>query len=549
MKIEVNKLKILTEGGEGIIYKYNKDKLIKIYKDNVNKIEKEEKLKILLNKKFNDNVITPIELCYDNNNNFIGYLMNRINDIEELKQLSNKKFIITNGIKRKDIIAMLIKIKNNLIDLHNENIVISDFNDKNILFDKNFNIYFIDVDSYSIDKYKCNVVMDLFKDPVMKLNNFSKLTDYYAYAVLSFKSLTRIHPFGGNYNNLDILNRIKKRLSLIGNFDKIQIPTMAEKYNFLSEKIIKEMKSIFEDNNRFLLSIEDMKNLRFCNKCNDYYHNSYQGCPICKPQKIISKIKNTQNIPYRILLKNDNIKIIFNLESYLGNDGYIYYKNKRKLKYEFGIFYYFDDKNIYQINDNEIKINKNLILNRQYKSCYVIQENIYYIKNNKLIYFNYNKKGNNEKIISNVSNRCIFNIYKENYFICNIYDNKKIIEINKMFYEFDNKNKIINYNISYDKIKNQWLFIFENENNEYKTLIFKENKLLFENDIKYNCYLNNICFDNGIIYYPENNKIIGFNFKTNIQKEFNFEFLNNESKLIKEDKIYVINEKEIYELG
>jgi len=46
-KSELNQLKRLTEGGEGIIYEYGND-ILKIYKSNVNMASKEKKVKALL---------------------------------------------------------------------------------------------------------------------------------------------------------------------------------------------------------------------------------------------------------------------------------------------------------------------------------------------------------------------------------------------------------------------------------------------------------------------------------------------------------------------
>ena len=155
----------LAEGGEGLIYDYN-NQILKIYKSSVDKNEKLEKLKLLITKKLPPNVISPLELAYNRKKQFIGYIMEKVEG-EEFKRLSNKKFLEINNIKTKDILKMAVNIKNTLIELHKQNIYISDLNDCNILFDKNNNIYFIDCDSWTIDKYKGNVCMDLFKDPLL----------------------------------------------------------------------------------------------------------------------------------------------------------------------------------------------------------------------------------------------------------------------------------------------------------------------------------------------------------------------------------------------
>jgi len=91
-------------------------------------------------------------------------------DGEEFKKLSNKKFVKANGITKKEILAMLDRLFDVLAELHKQGIYIGDLNDQNILFDKHYDISIIDCDSWSIDSEKCDVAMDLFKDPLLVSN-------------------------------------------------------------------------------------------------------------------------------------------------------------------------------------------------------------------------------------------------------------------------------------------------------------------------------------------------------------------------------------------
>lgn len=78
---------------------------------------------------------------------------------------------------------ILVKIQDTVRDIHSAGVCIGDLNDQNILFDKTGNVYFIDCDSWSVEDEKCEVCMDLFKDPLMKGNDFSEETDTYAEAI------------------------------------------------------------------------------------------------------------------------------------------------------------------------------------------------------------------------------------------------------------------------------------------------------------------------------------------------------------------------------
>lgn len=555
----------LAEGGEGIIYEY-KDKILKIYKDNVAKNEKLEKIKRLINKKLPSNVISPKEIVYDKNNRFLGYIMDKVEG-EELKKLSSKKFLKVNNINSKDIMNMLIQIKNTLSELHKNNIYISDLNDCNILFDKNYNIYFIDVDSWTVDDIKCEVIMESFKDPKLLLNNFSDTTDNYAFSILIFKALTSLHPFGGTMNpDIPLLERMQKGISVI-NKDNIIIPTLAKKWDFVYPKLLEELKDIYENGKRFLIN-ESLDHffyhMKYCNKHNDYYYDKFSECPICNINaKIVTqptKVQSADGIPYILLFGNNEVALILSDVCYLTNDGYVsYIDNKKKLKFNKNMKYYFsnDGQVVYGVEDKKIKVKtdkEKYEFDKLNKSGVVVKDKTLYFVDlsNTLTGITFTEKGNVIQNLSKVSFNNIFDIYdKENYFICNVYNDKKIINISGYNYILNNKDKIQDYGIHFDNITKKWLFIIKNNKDEYLTLIFDKNKVVYEeNSIRYTNSLENLCFNNDTIFKPDNGFIKGFNFSKNVYKDFKCDIITPESKLIKEgSKFIVMNETTIYKIG
>ena len=132
----------LAEGGEGIIYDLG-DNVLKVYKDSVDKQEKLKKVKLLISKSLPSNIIKPIDIAYDSQKKFIGYIMPKAEG-EDVKKLGNKKYVKVNNITIQDIGKLAIKIKETLFILHTQNILVSDLNDSNILFTKDFEPYFIE---------------------------------------------------------------------------------------------------------------------------------------------------------------------------------------------------------------------------------------------------------------------------------------------------------------------------------------------------------------------------------------------------------------------
>jgi hypothetical protein len=236
------------------------------------------------------------------------------------------------------------------------------------------------------------------------------------------------------------------------------------------------------------------------------------------------------------------------------NNEIVHIKSNKIQNYIKGKKYYFSNNGDIQyiVNDKNFIINNTYEIDKQYKSEVVVNDNkIYYINNNKLIELTITKMGNSQKILTSVSLNNIFEVCNNNYFVCNIHDNFKIININGYNYELKNTDKIINYNISYDEISKQWLFIYENEKNRFKTMIFNNNNLIYQEDnINYISSLLNICFNNNIIFKPGNKEILGFSYAKNMYKSFPCDIINEDSKLTaKGNKFIIINEKNIYEIG
>ena len=553
----------LAEGGEGIIYEYQ-NQIIKIYKSNIDKKEKLEKINLLMSKTLPNNVIVPKDVVY-NKNKPIGYLMDKVEG-EEFKRLSNKKYLQTNNIKSKDILKMLVDIKDTIIKLHNQNIFISDLNDCNILFDKNFNVFFIDCDSWTIDNHKCSVCMDSFKDPLLNNNNFSSDTDDYAFGVLVFKSLTRIHPFGGTTNpDINILERMNKGISVIGNKDVV-IPKTISKWNYVSPKLLQELKEIFENNKRFIIddSLNDYySNLKYCSKDEEYYYGKFTNCPICNiSAKIIDKpikIESSNGIPVLLYFTDEHIKTILNLDVYVDiNDDIVHIKSKNRIKNKNNRYYFSNDGNIvYGVSNDKIQVktlNNLFTFEKTNKSnIEVIDNKIYYVNlSNSLVELTIGDSGNYSKSISKVSFNNVFEIYDDkNYFICNMYDNMKIVNVSGYNYTLMNTDKIVNYGLHYDFISKKWLFIIENQKGLFNTYIFDKNKIVFESDsIKYTNDLSNLCFYSNIIFKPNDRCIKGYSYEKNIYKDFECNVVNEDSKLLREgSKFIVINEKEIYKVG
>lgn len=524
-----------------------------------------------MNKNLPLNIAKPLELVYDNKNNFIGFKMIKIEG-EEFRRLSSKKFVFSNNITKQDITKMLIQIKDTIIKLHQLGMCIGDLNDMNILFDIKYSIYFIDIDSWSVDDdFRCTVANDLFKDPQLINNYFTPETDNYAFAILLYKSLTRLHPFAGvikSNPNISTLERMEKGQSVFSVKD-LAIPPMVDKDVFLSTNLKDDLKKIFINNNRNLIdgSLDDFHlKLILCNQHNDYYYSRFNKCPVCeldaKEITKLIKVGVVGGIPLYLYFSHPKVKYIFNENTYLNLKNHVVFRNANiKIPFKRGEKYYSNNKGnvIYTIGKERISIkteDQRIEVPKLFNSRVVIKENaVFFIsKGLKLMKLGLiNSNNTYEEAITRVSINNIFEIIDDAiYFTCNSYDIKKIIEISGFNFEIENSDRIMEYGIHYDEISRRWLFIFENQKGDFYTYIFDKQKgLIYTNDlVRYLGKLNNLCFYNNIIFKPADKKIIGFDYQNNRYKEFDVPIVNEETNLIKRGKKFLaINEKKIYEIG
>lgn len=556
MRFDINGKTPFAEGGEGVIYEYGEKSVVKIYKQHIDLVAKQQKVETLIKANLPKEVIKPTDCVFDRKQRFIGMVMPKVNG-EDFKRLSNKKFVTSNNINTKDILEMLDRLWNVLQELHNQNIYIGDLNDQNILFNpKTKDIFIIDTDSWSIGSQHCEVAMDLFKDPKLVGDNFNAETDTYAFCVLAWKSLTRVHPFGGTTSpDMQIIDRINKGLSVIDN-PKVKIPKIAKSWRNLSPNLVDDFKNVFNFGNRkFGNNISYLlQHLTYCKVDNDYYFSDFNTCPICNAAaKVISKatsigVENGFKVVQ--ILETSDIKTVYSDNVYLNmNDEVVNIKTGKKVPY-CGARCLFDKngnviicyKDYMQIGEARIPIKFNSYPVLDGNSIYYLSDQEYLCKLEVM------PGGIGKENIQKCSSTSYFNVVNGKYCLVNIYDKKIIVNIDGYYYTLDFAKQVRDCAAHYDVKLDRWLIIIEDNSSVYHTYILDKNILKWSSDkINYKCPVYNVCFDNGAIYIPLDDAIRGLNVKTLQYKDFTCDAVSSDSMLIKNGgQFIIINDDNIY---
>jgi len=222
--IRLSKSNFIASGGEGSIY-VKGGKAFKIYTDPKAMIHysKMQELSAITS----PNVIKPEQMVLDKRQKPVGYTMKHVTNTYALCQLFPKAFRDRTGLDTDAVLKLVQKMQKTVGDIHKVGMLIVDLNEMNFLVDKKFkDLYFIDVDSYQTPSFPATAIMESIRD--WHSSDFSQLTDWYSFAVVSFQMFIGIHPYKGKHPSIKgIKDRMLANIPVFHNdvkFPKVCLP-------------------------------------------------------------------------------------------------------------------------------------------------------------------------------------------------------------------------------------------------------------------------------------------------------------------------------------
>lgn len=576
---QIERLNKLAEGGEAAIYDYDQYTVIKIFKKGVDLPKKEKKVKyfISIKDKLPKNVIGPQEIVTVAGR-FVGYAMKKIVSSEDLHMLTKQKFLTAQGLSNRDVLQIITSVGLNLNKVHDLGGLVGDISDYNFQISGKKD-YFIDVDSWGVKgKFDPDAYTELFTCPDSYKSNggivFSEDNEKYNFAILAFSVLTRIHPFGGTYlpdKKLSTLERMKRKISLIGKHKAdIKVPKIIGNWKWMSPELEQDFIDIFENGKRLDITpnLQNLlKNMKRCDTHEIYYYSKFSECPLCNenakvkaaPAVAVKVTQTAQGPQITIVFAGTDCAYILSSNHYLNkNNEVVHISSGRKFATNGGnrIDFSDDGKLVYVTSDDAIEIynnsgNKTARIERMHKSRYFVKDrDLYYVDTgNSLIHLVVDEKGNMPTYVDKVYNPLFSASDDGKLFVASMYPKKAVVTTHDYTFEVEYSGRVNEYAIKYDKKTQNWLFVYQMSNGNYRTMVFAKNKVEYDDDvIMYNAdTLSNIDFYNNTIYDPDDGKIIGTNIAKNTAKEFDcsvvdessrLEFTGRGFKIYNKDKIY-----------
>jgi len=188
-----------------------------------------------------------------------------------------------------ELVAALLALHDAIDSLHRAGVVIGDCNDLNILVDGR-RVHLIDVDSYQFGGYACPMWSERFVDPRLCDQSLAPVaphdpaSDWFAFAVMAFRSLFGVSPWGGVTRRCSGAVRVLQRISVYAS--DVIYPRAARPLAIVSDELHDAFRAIFERDHRGLFprALLERLRLRRCDACGD--EHGRLRCPACQTTAI-----------------------------------------------------------------------------------------------------------------------------------------------------------------------------------------------------------------------------------------------------------------------
>ena len=251
-KVSISQKDYVTQGGEGKIFQKGRI-AYKIYEDldkmiPIGKIQELSELNI-------PNIVSPLDVIYTPKKEIVGFTMNWLGDDNyALCKMFTNTFRDANGITNDHVVELVENIKRIIITpIHENKCLMVDGNEFNYLVKPDFvTPLFIDVNSYQTRSFPPTAIMPSIRD-WQNPNEFTEVSDWFSFAIVSFQLFIGIHPFKGKakgYKKNDFESRVKDNVSVFNS--AVKLPPPARDFDLIPSAYKDWYYRLFEKGERIL---------------------------------------------------------------------------------------------------------------------------------------------------------------------------------------------------------------------------------------------------------------------------------------------------------
>jgi hypothetical protein len=253
-------------------------------------------------------VVAPCGFALDKKKHVCGYLMPKIRGTA-LHDYGEPRWRREHPVTGDEVVAALLALHDAIAGLHRAGVVIGDCNDLNVLVDDK-RVHLIDVDSYQFGAFACSMFSERFVDP--RLCDAQQLvpnrphdadSDWFAFAVMVFRSLVGVGPWGGVVKSCPPGARALSRHSVLA--ADVTYPRAARPLAILPDDVIDTFRAIFERDQRGMFPRVVLERLRLhaCATCGE--EHARVRCPACQATAFVPPAVVRGRLRYHVIPASD----------------------------------------------------------------------------------------------------------------------------------------------------------------------------------------------------------------------------------------------------
>lgn len=207
------------------------------------------------------NVIKPLEIIYDaSSKDAIGFTMPYLDDVEPLVRFFTATFKTSHSISPAITNELVKNLQSTVSDVHRDRCLIVDLNEMNVLVDMKDKTTssIIDVGSWQTPSFPATAIMESIRDPQIKNNKFTELSDWYSFGILAVQLYIGIHPYKGSHPNYKPAQWRKRMDDGVSIFDpKASIPSVCLPLSVIPKRHLDWLQAVFGKDERSVPPIPD----------------------------------------------------------------------------------------------------------------------------------------------------------------------------------------------------------------------------------------------------------------------------------------------------
>ncbi|HUS31841.1 MAG TPA: hypothetical protein VMZ53_25245 [Kofleriaceae bacterium] len=238
----------------------------------------------------------------------VGYVMPKITGVP-LHSYGEPRWRRENPVDGADVVAALVALHDAIAGLHRAGVVIGDCNDLNVLVDGR-RVHLIDVDSYQYGGFACSMFSERFVDPrlcdaqqLVPVRPHDADSDWFAFAVMAFRSLLGVGPWGGVAKSCPATQRALRRVSVLAS--DVVYPRAAKPLQMLPDDLLALFRDWFERDVRGEYPRVALERLRLqrCKSCGD--EHARVRCPSCQTRAFVPPSVVHGRLRYQVIATSE----------------------------------------------------------------------------------------------------------------------------------------------------------------------------------------------------------------------------------------------------